>query len=106
MQNQRGGVNRVGQMLYQNSWDCAKKVVLNEGFKGLYSGVLPQLVGVAPEKAIKLTVNDLVRGHFLNKDGKIWLPHEILAGGSAGACQVVCLLFPFAFSTLTKAGLY
>jgi solute carrier family 25 aspartate/glutamate transporter 12/13 len=87
MQNQRS--SRVGQMLYQNSWDCAKKVIKNEGFKGLYSGVLPQLVGVAPEKAIKLTVNDLVRGHFSSKDGKIWIPHEILAGGSAGACQVV-----------------
>ena len=87
MQNQRS--SRVGQLLYKNSWDCAKKVVRNEGFKGLYSGVLPQLVGVAPEKAIKLTVNDLVRGHFSSKDGKIWIPHEILAGGSAGACQVV-----------------
>lgn len=87
MQNQRG--SRVGQLLYKNSWDCAKKVVRNEGFKGLYSGVLPQLVGVAPEKAIKLTVNDLVRTHFSGKDGQIWLPHELLAGASAGACQVV-----------------
>ncbi|KAL3423412.1 hypothetical protein PVAG01_05159 [Phlyctema vagabunda] len=87
MQNQRS--SRVGEMLYKNSWDCAKKVVRNEGFKGLYSGVLPQLVGVAPEKAIKLTVNDLVRGHFSASDGKIWIPHEILAGGSAGACQVI-----------------
>jgi solute carrier family 25 aspartate/glutamate transporter 12/13 len=87
MQNQRS--SRVGEMLYKNSIDCAKKVIKNEGFKGLYSGVLPQLVGVAPEKAIKLTVNDLVRGHFSKKNGEIWLPHEILAGGTAGACQVV-----------------
>ena len=88
MQNQRS--QRVGEMLYKNSIDCAKKVVKNEGFKGLYSGVLPQLIGVAPEKAIKLTVNDLVRSHFSNKEsGAIKLPHEILAGASAGACQVV-----------------
>lgn len=88
MQNQRS--QRVGELLYKNSIDCAKKVVKNEGFKGLYSGVLPQLVGVAPEKAIKLTVNDLVRGHFSEKNtGKIWWPWEILAGASAGACQVV-----------------
>ncbi|KAL8971819.1 MAG: hypothetical protein Q9183_000864 [Haloplaca sp. 2 TL-2023] len=88
MQNQRG--KRVGEMLYKNSIDCAKKVVKNEGFKGLYSGVLPQLVGVAPEKAIKLTVNDLIRGHFTDKESnKIWWPHEIIAGGSAGACQVI-----------------
>jgi solute carrier family 25 (mitochondrial aspartate/glutamate transporter), member 12/13 len=88
MQNQRS--TRPGERLYLNSIDCFKKVVRNEGFRGLYSGVLPQLVGVAPEKAIKLTVNDLVRGRFTDKQtGKIALMAEILAGGSAGACQVV-----------------
>ena len=92
MQNQRS--QRVGEMLYKNSIDCAKKVVKNEGFTGLYSGVLPQLVGVAPEKAIKLTVNDLVRGRYTDhKTGKIWWPWEILAGASAGACQVVSQTF-------------
>lgn len=88
MQNQRS--SRVGARLYNNSLDCAKKVIRNEGFRGLYSGVLPQLVGVAPEKAIKLTVNDLVRSHFTDKQtNKIALSAELLAGGSAGACQVV-----------------
>ncbi|KAK0269873.1 mitochondrial aspartate-glutamate transporter agc1 [Friedmanniomyces endolithicus] len=88
MQNQRAA--RVGQMLYKNSWDCATKVVRNEGFRGLYSGVLPQLVGVAPEKAIKLTVNDLVRGKFTDiKTGAIPLRLEMLAGASAGMCQVI-----------------
>ncbi|KAH3912278.1 hypothetical protein HBI56_005620 [Parastagonospora nodorum] len=88
MQNQRS--SGAGHVLYKNSLDCAKKVIKNEGFTGLYSGVLPQLVGVAPEKAIKLTVNDLVRGKMTDKStGQIRLPHEILAGGTAGACQVV-----------------
>ncbi|EGS18692.1 uncharacterized protein CTHT_0052990 [Thermochaetoides thermophila DSM 1495] len=87
MQNQRS-VN-PGQRLYNNSIDCFRKVIRNEGFLGLYSGVLPQLVGVAPEKAIKLTVNDLVRGWFTDKQGKIWWGWEILAGGAAGGCQVV-----------------
>lgn len=88
MQNQRS--QRVGEKLYQNSMDCARKVIKNEGPMGLYSGVVPQLIGVAPEKAIKLTVNDLVRGYFSNQDtGAIWWPHEVLAGASAGGCQVV-----------------
>ncbi|EXJ56773.1 hypothetical protein A1O7_07117 [Cladophialophora yegresii CBS 114405] len=88
MQNQRS--TRVGERLYENSIDCARKVIRNEGFRGLYSGVLPQLVGVAPEKAIKLTVNDLVRGRFTDKKtNTIPLWAEILAGGSAGGCQVV-----------------
>ncbi|KAK1754716.1 calcium-binding mitochondrial carrier protein [Echria macrotheca] len=87
MQNQRGA--SPGQRLYNNSIDCFRKVVRNEGFRGLYSGVLPQLVGVAPEKAIKLTVNDLVRGWFTDKQGKIWWGWEVVAGGTAGGCQVV-----------------
>lgn len=87
LQNQRGA--QPGQRLYKNSIDCFQKVVRNEGFRGLYSGVLPQLVGVAPEKAIKLTVNDLVRNYFMDKQGKIWWGHEVLAGASAGGCQVV-----------------
>ena len=88
MQNQRG--HRVGEMLYKNSLDCARKVIKNEGIRGLYSGVLPQLVGVAPEKAIKLTVNDLARGKFTDKKtGQIWWPWELVAGGTAGGCQVV-----------------
>lgn len=88
MQNQRS--NRVGERLYTNSLDCAKKVFRNEGFKGLYSGVLPQMIGVAPEKAIKLTVNDLVRGKLTDKKtNSIWTPYEALAGATAGGCQVV-----------------
>ncbi|KAF2141970.1 uncharacterized protein K452DRAFT_318314 [Aplosporella prunicola CBS 121167] len=88
MQNQRS--QRVGERLYNNSIDCFKKIVRNEGFRGLYAGVLPQLVGVAPEKAIKLTVNDLVRGKFTDKKtGHIWWGWEVLAGGSAGGCQVI-----------------
>ena len=92
MQNQRG--SRVGERVYKNSIDCAQKVVRNEGILGLYSGVLPQLVGVAPEKAIKLTVNDLVRGNFMDKKTNtipFWA--EVLAGGTAGGCQVVCSLY-------------
>jgi solute carrier family 25 aspartate/glutamate transporter 12/13 len=94
MQNQRS--SGVGHVLYKNSLDCAKKVIKNEGFKGLYSGVLPQLVGVAPEKAIKLTVNDLVRGKMTDKStGQIKFAAEMLSGGTAGACQVVSRILPF-----------
>lgn len=89
MQNQRSSV--VGEpLMYKNSIDCVKKVFKNEGFKGFYSGLGPQLLGVAPEKAIKLTVNDLVRGHAKDPvSGAITLPWELVAGGAAGGCQVV-----------------
>ena len=106
MQNQRSTV--VGQMLYKNSLDCAKKIFRNEGFLGFYRGLGPQLVvsidrvihrgsswfpktqGVSPEKAIKLTVNDLVRSRAMDPEtGRIKVRWELVAGGMAGGCQVV-----------------
>lgn len=48
------------------------------------------LQGVAPEKAIKLTVNDLVRGATTDPDtGRIKLHWELIAGACAGGSQVV-----------------
>ncbi|KAH8099839.1 mitochondrial inner membrane protein [Cristinia sonorae] len=88
MQNQRSSV--VGQLLYKNSFDCVKKVFRNEGFIGFYRGLGPQLIGVAPEKAIKLTVNDLVRSRAMDPEtGRIKLFWELVAGGTAGGCQVI-----------------
>uniref|UniRef100_A0A8C9QS16 Electrogenic aspartate/glutamate antiporter SLC25A13, mitochondrial n=1 Tax=Spermophilus dauricus TaxID=99837 RepID=A0A8C9QS16_SPEDA len=77
MQNQR------------STGSCGRKVLRYEGFFGLYRGLLPQLLGVVPEKAIKLTVNDFVRDKFMHKDGSVPLAAEILAGGCAGGSQVI-----------------
>lgn len=48
---------------------------------GLYRGLLPQLLGVSPEKALKLTMNDLARDKLSNEDGTIELWAQILSGG-------------------------
>ena len=44
-------------------------------------GLLPQLVGVSPEKAIKLTTNDTMRDLLRSKDGSLALWKECIAGG-------------------------
>ncbi|XP_052804086.1 electrogenic aspartate/glutamate antiporter SLC25A13, mitochondrial-like [Mya arenaria] len=88
IQNQRAG-GMIGELMYKNSFDCFKKVIRHEGLLGLYRGLAPQLVGVAPEKAIKLTMNDLMRDRLCNPDGSISLWAEMLSGGIAGASQVM-----------------
>lgn len=80
MQNQRTG-SIVGELMYRNSFDCAKKVIRHEGVFGFYRGLLPQLVGVCPEKAIKLTMNDLVRDKLTSEKGEITVLSEFIAGG-------------------------
>jgi hypothetical protein len=59
--------------------------------------------GVAPEKAIKLTVNDLVRARMADPEtGRIKLEWELVAGGTAGGCQVVRRLLPVTVWTLSR----
>uniref|UniRef100_A0A8C7J9H2 Solute carrier family 25 member 13 n=1 Tax=Oncorhynchus kisutch TaxID=8019 RepID=A0A8C7J9H2_ONCKI len=89
MQNQRTTGSLVEELMYKNSLDCFKKVLRYEGFFGLYRGLVPQLLGVAPEKAIKLTVNDFIRGKTRQRDGSIPVPAEIVAGACAGGSQVI-----------------
>jgi solute carrier family 25 aspartate/glutamate transporter 12/13 len=87
MQNQRGSL--AGEIMYKNSIDCFVKVVRHEGVLGLYRGLLPQLVGVSPEKAIKLTANDFMRDTLRSIDGTLPLYRECIAGGCGGMCQVM-----------------
>ena len=67
--------------------------IKNKGLRGFYAGLSANLLGVTPEKAIKLAVNDLSRMELAKlkgvneKDlGIVW---GIMAGGIAGACQIV-----------------
>ena len=80
MQNQRSK-SYVGEVMYRNSFDCFKKVIRHEGLLGLYKGLTVQLLGVAPEKAIKLTVNDFSRDKFMQYYGYLPLHGEIISGG-------------------------
>ena len=71
--------------------DCFRQILKAEGYRGLYRGLFANLVGVTPEKAIKLAVNDFAR-EKLSRGGdpaKLPLHLEIVAGGSAGFCQVI-----------------
>lgn len=90
LQNQR-----IGQEAYTSMLDCLKKVIRAEGFFGMYRGSAVNLLLITPEKAIKLTGNDLFR-HLLTVPSSshahaqhLSLPREILAGGGAGLCQII-----------------
>ena len=88
LQNQ--SASAVGGLRYSGPVDCFKKIVAAEGYAGLYQGLRPNLIGVAPEKAIKLSFNEAFRESFTarNGDGRIRLWQEILSGGMAGFFQV------------------
>ena len=81
MQNQNSTVNKV----YTNGWDCWRKLWAQGKIKSFYRGCVPQMIGVAPEKAVKL----LAYTSVVNKLDKEKLSTQILAGLSAGTCQVL-----------------
>lgn len=65
MQLQRPGIHKkLGA--YKSNFDCLERAFKNEGLRGLYRGLLPQLIGVAIGKALKLTViSKMAYGMFL-----------------------------------------
>jgi len=88
MQNQRTSGSYAGQQLYSGPVACIKHVYRYEGIRGCYRGIMAQLIGVGPEKALKLMVNDTVRD-ILRKDGQVSPAGQLLAGAAAGGAQVM-----------------
>jgi len=80
----------IGRAKYgRDSIRCAWDIVLSNGPLALYRGVIVQIAGIAPEKTIKLFVNDFMRTFLSAQMGTLSLPGEILAGASAGFVQDV-----------------
>ena len=86
---------------YQNGFECFLET-LRQNPRDLYKGILVAVTGVAPEKSIKLGVNDILRDYFahaqllpvvagvaLTTHTTLPLGCQITAGAIAGACQVV-----------------
>lgn len=74
---------------YRNVIHCARKIVQHDALRGLYRGLPPALIGVFPEKAIKLSMNDYLTAVLSRPDGSISVPMAMLAGGGAGLSQVI-----------------
>jgi len=81
-----------GKLKYKTGMDVAIDTLQNSprGVLQFYKGVGVQVLGIAPEKGIKLGVNDVLATMSRQSFGgafPLWA--QILSGGLAGACQVV-----------------
>ena len=72
----------------RNGLDCLVST-LQHNPTDLFKGVTVAVMGVAPEKAIKLGVNDILRAAWTSPAGGLPLWCQISAGAVAGACQVI-----------------
>jgi solute carrier family 25 aspartate/glutamate transporter 12/13 len=83
MQNQ----NLKIEKLYNSGFDCAKQLWNQGRYKLFYKGCLPQLVGIGPEKAVKLYVyNNYINN---NVNNNVNLNSHIIGGLLAGTSQVI-----------------
>ncbi|KAG8196888.1 hypothetical protein JTE90_027597 [Oedothorax gibbosus] len=87
LQNQQVGPQ--GQKMYSSMVDCFRKTFTREGFTGMYRGSAVNILLITPEKAIKLAANDFFRHHLSSGSSKLSLQREMIAGGSAGFCQII-----------------
>lgn len=80
---------KEGAGLYSNSLEALHKTVKQRGVTSVYRGVGTQMAGVAPEKAIKIFVNDIARTVLADASGgSLSLVAEMSAGCIAGCTQV------------------
>ncbi|GAX22302.1 solute carrier family 25 (mitochondrial aspartate/glutamate transporter), member 12/13 [Fistulifera solaris] len=91
-------VPKRGQASYRSWMHCLRSVVQHESALGLYRGLTPQLIGIGPEKLIKIQVNDLIKqvldphresheANGVSTKPSLWV--EVIAGACAGACQLL-----------------
>lgn len=76
-------------IIYKNSWDCLKKVVSNEGIRGLYKGLSASYLGVA-EGTIQWVLYEKMKKYLRSQEaagnrngtGPGWLNYFLAAAGS------------------------
>ncbi|KAJ0394847.1 hypothetical protein ATCC90586_004646 [Pythium insidiosum] len=85
----QGQTRSSGAALFNGPISCFRYILAKDGVRGLYRGLPATLVGVLPEKAIKLAVNEQLREYFTDSNGKLPLSRQVLAGAGAGLAQVI-----------------
>jgi solute carrier family 25 aspartate/glutamate transporter 12/13 len=78
-----------GRAKYKGGFDAAADICKTYGPFALYRGVLVNVIGVAPEKTVKLGANTFLRAAIMAHFGYLPLAGEIVAGGFAGMTQVI-----------------
>lgn len=70
--------------LYRGTFDCAKKTVQIEGFRGLYKGMAAPITGVAPIFAISFFGFGVGKKLIQGSDDSLTKPQLFLAGAFSG----------------------
>ncbi|CAG9859985.1 unnamed protein product [Phyllotreta striolata] len=88
MQNQVIGPS--GERMYKSILDTLVKTYKKDGFFGMYQGAFINIIFMMPEKAVKLSVNDMFRFKLKKEDGSLPLGRQILAATGSSVSAFIC----------------
>lgn len=84
LQNQKQGPD-----MYRGFTDFIKRRISTFGLRGLFTGWSANVIGITPEKALKLAINSHARILYRCSDEEFRWKGEVLAGATAGFCQFI-----------------
>jgi solute carrier family 25 citrate transporter 1 len=79
---------------YKGMVDCGKQVFAKHGIRGLYAGAAPLLVGSSGKQAARWTAYTTAADYMRDKNGKLSVGANMLAGVCAGTSEAICAVTP------------
>jgi hypothetical protein len=81
-----------GGAQYKGIWDCATKMVRNEGWKAFTKGYWPSVLGIMPYTGSQFYAYDKLDRWMQDEKGRTTIPQKLTAGCLAGALPPPSLL--------------
>nr|XP_020472736.1 calcium-binding mitochondrial carrier protein SCaMC-1 [Monopterus albus] len=81
-------LRKTGQ--YSGMFDCAKKILKNEGVKAFYKGYVPNILGIIPYAGIDLAIYESLKNIWLSKYAKDTANPGILVLLGCGTISSTC----------------
>ncbi|XP_034035374.1 calcium-binding mitochondrial carrier protein SCaMC-1 [Thalassophryne amazonica] len=81
-------LRKTGQ--YSGMYDCAKKILKNEGVKAFYKGYIPNILGIIPYAGIDLAIYESIKNLWLSRYAKDTANPGILVLLGCGTISSTC----------------
>jgi len=69
-------------------------LALHKGFMSLYRGLAPTLIGSIPKAGIRFGLNAVIKDALRDKDGKLTIGKNFVAGLGAGVAEAIIIVAP------------
>jgi len=93
-QLQLGASGKGGKLPYTGMVGGLTYTVRTTGFLSLYRGLAPTLLGSMPKAGTRFGLNAIIKDNLRDKDGKLTMGKNFIAGLGAGVCEALIIVAP------------